>query len=160
MPGGVRASLPPRPQLPAMRIPSPGAIGNMPPQQRLPFQSNIVGPPGPSPNQVCALIRFALIFAHLSNIEIINMRFILVFLYCVFNFYCFFFFYVRRATVLKRTRGCADIADAKRLGRRGLSGSAGHVSVWTAHDVACSQLPRDAQQWTRTCFTITFGKGL
>lgn len=43
----------PRPQLPAMRIPSPG-IAAMP-NARMPFQPNLVGPPGPSPNQVCEL---------------------------------------------------------------------------------------------------------
>lgn len=46
---GARAPLP-RPQLPTMRIPSPG-IAAMP-NTRMPFQPNLVGPPGPSPNQV------------------------------------------------------------------------------------------------------------
>lgn len=34
-----------------MRIPSPGIALSMP-TARLPFQNNLVGPPGPSPNQV------------------------------------------------------------------------------------------------------------
>lgn len=40
-----------QPTLPAMRIPSPGITLSMP-ANRMTFPSNIVGPPGPSPNQM------------------------------------------------------------------------------------------------------------
>lgn len=66
----------------------------------------------------------------------------------MYNFDCeFVSFYVHRAAVLKRTRGCADVSDAEWLRWRRLRGPAWDVSVRTAHDVARAQLSRDAQQW-------------
>lgn len=50
--GGVgRPNLPTQPGLSAMRIPSPGMPLTMQ-GNRMAYQSNLVGPPGPSPNQV------------------------------------------------------------------------------------------------------------
>lgn len=62
---GVRASVPgvgvgrpnlPTQGLPAMRIPSPSMPLSMP-VNRMNYQSNLVGPPGPSPNQVRHFIK-------------------------------------------------------------------------------------------------------
>lgn len=54
--GGLsRPPMPPQQALPGMRIPSPGMTLGMP-ANRMSFQTNLVGPPGPSPNQVGVII--------------------------------------------------------------------------------------------------------
>lgn len=76
---GARAALArpahPQPALQTMRIPSPGMTLSMP-AGRMPFQGNLVGPPGPSPNQVSqsstcvTVVRVVLIVYNLYNIYV------------------------------------------------------------------------------------------
>lgn len=57
--GLSRPAIMPTQSLPGMRIPSPGHAGmtlSMP-ANRMSFPTNLVGPPGPSPNQVSSLDR-------------------------------------------------------------------------------------------------------
>lgn len=79
--GGLsRPTMPPQP-LPGMRIPSPGMSLGMP-NNRMAFQGNLVGPPGPSPNQVGNYV-------------------------CTLLFYYFFILFVVISCALKRLSHCS-----------------------------------------------------
>lgn len=52
---GARARAPPPAQLPTLPAMASPTLALAMPNQRMPFQTNLVGPPGPSPNQVSPL---------------------------------------------------------------------------------------------------------